>query len=194
MCKKILIICSVIFSVSAFAGKQYAAPFWLGEYPTGYELTANISLKGKAFPNNMLTDTVMCEMSKGQVIHPWAQKTNFSYVAVSEITVYQILKDVSEFEASFKAGDIVEELTYLSEGFCLYRKQGLMNTVDMSCFGEGDARVKVIEKGNINQEVWFQATCKSGEKAWVSTEAFEKQAAGSFKEAQVTGYGEVYEP
>lgn len=194
MFKKALIICSIVFSASALAGQQYAAPFWLGEYPGGYELTADVTLKGKDFPNNSLTDTVSCQMSKGQVIHPWAQKTSFSYVAVSTIGIYQMLEDVSEFETSFKKGDIVEELSYLSEGFCLYRKQGSMETVDMSCFGDDDSRAKKIVEGNINQEMWFQATCKNGEKAWISTASFEEQAAGSFKEAQIQGYGEVFEP
>lgn len=194
MIKFIFAMIVFLSSSFAFAAEKYAVPFWLTEYPSGYELTADVALKGKLVPREDLTNSIECSLVKGQVIHPWAQKTNFNYMAVSEISLYEALVDLEEYDGEFKKGDLIEELSYISEGFCLYRKLGTTSTFEMMCFEYQKDKVQLLEAGGDSVELWFQASCQNGNEAWFNTIDFESQAKGSFKPANILDYGEVEEP
>ena len=186
-----------VFLTSTFALAQdyYANQFWPGEYPSGVELMEDLTINGRLIPDSNVMNTESCTLKEKSVYHPWAQKTEATFVTVSEVSSYLLLEDYSEFDMNFSAGTILQELSYLSEGYCLYKVEGQNETFDMTCleaFTDAPVEYKVINKGDSYVQ-WFQATCTEGNKVWFELEDFRSRAADAVRNAQITGYGSVQE-
>jgi hypothetical protein len=145
-----------------------------GEYPPAYKVLRTTTLAARAIPGPLLPASGSCTLTEGSEVvfaRPGvvdevitqtydlgrleslvAQDLEIWDEAASQPTVWKIAK-----------GDVVEELSYLAEGFCTLR---FGNTV-----AEGACPSSLLEGYRVlaplNTESWASLICQEGGKAWV---------------------------
>lgn len=163
---------------SAFAGgydsSWYRAPFWSGEYPAGFSVVKRgLVVQGRTAADTKLARSVHCELPFAAVIQPWNetrnQKSQISYVTFSKITPFTAKSDFNmavDFESpvAVKAGEKIEYLVYLSEGYFRVRFKGVEYDQGQDLF---DHLVEDVSKVEFQQDEWIKMKCENGKNAWL---------------------------
>lgn len=210
MSAKILSVIAVSifsFSLSAKAANDgsvasadyYHFAGWRGEYPMGFELLKEVQVSTVASPVNPV-EGAKCTLKKNSVIHPWAEKTRSEFVTLSPLSLYVAKKDFQIGEGGgakstkVAAGETITELTYLSEGFCLYSFKG--KEIENTCLQYvKEAKLKSVSPFKARE--FFKTACADGKSRWVDAEHLQElvqSKSPSVKEAEVLDYGKVKEP
>lgn len=195
----------LVFAGSVFAtpntkfAEYYVTDFWPGEYPTGYQIMADMEVIAVASPDNP-TPRGTCTLKKNAVIHPWAKKTKSEFASLQGVQRFVAKKDIELWKSmdefiTVKAGEQIVQLAYLSEGICLMSANGQL--AEEGCLSENDERATLLGTSALTFEAYFKTACKEGYSAWVN----EKELSQLVEEksewvqyAEITDYGEVKEP
>lgn len=175
------------------ADGQLVMPFWQGEYPTpvvqvGESVTARVATDpcGRA--------TRDCALAPG-LYHPWAADSvgpkDVGFRTRLRTSVHTALKATSVAGVAFAAGDELEVLTYLSEGMCSMRRDGVI--FEEMCPGttEGDDAVWSEAQGGGDTTQLLEVRCTGESRPFWLTVDDALMATKGVEEGVVTGYGEI---
>lgn len=169
------VILAVVTGNAHPSNKYYLGEFWSGEYPSPViKVTADTKMKALKeipFGSRPYIEPVSCTMNKG-VYHPWAKKTRATYHSVTGITVHEAkVATTIELEQggivpvkiSLKPGELVRQLAYYSENYCLIEIKGLKGAA--VCLDEDEFKT-VISNNYYHQYV--KTSCQEGYQAYIS--------------------------
>ncbi|MGE3684475.1 MAG: hypothetical protein AB7G93_22380 [Bdellovibrionales bacterium] len=185
---------------SVRTAEYYRLDAWIGEYPDGFEMLADLTVSSVTTPLDPVPGPA-CTLRAKTVIHPWAQKTKSEFVTLYPISRYVANKDyaIERYQDSplqVKKGEEVILLSYLSEGICLFNVRGM--EVGDSCFmGEPDDRANLVSMSPFGVRRFFKTACKEGYETWIDGDELNewtKMEDPAVKAAEIIDYGTVKEP
>jgi hypothetical protein len=180
------------------SNEYYLGDFWSGEYPTPViKVTAATkvkALKEIPFGSRPHVIPVSCTLNKG-VYHPWARKTKAAYYSVTGITVHEA-KVATTIEldqargmtkVSLNPGEVVRQLAYHGEGYCLVEVKGLKGVA--FCLDEKEFKILI---SNDYYHQYLKASCQEGYQAYISVTDDIFTIKG-IESGNITDYGHVEE-
>lgn len=186
-------------SACAYDATWYKTDFWAGEYPNGFTLDSDITVKIRNEPLPAAPQDIACALKKGETYHPWngerveASKLEFltyvkkvSYKVKSPATI--LLQDEnsdSDREVDFKPGDRWTYLTYYGEGMFRIELDGKEYAAEQDLFEVSE------DKGDQehDEDEWMQLTCANGATGWLLFGDVAEQPA--FKKPDFPEYGKA---
>ncbi len=180
---------------------------WSDEYPSpvinvsqDMEISAHASVR-------KLDEVKSCTIEKG-IYHPWSQTKNSievyytitersSYKAKADTVVQETFSEATGIGSiSVKKGDRVDNIIYLSEGWCLgdlVTKNGTPLKTEFICDSVVDnsdfqSVYKAFGEGGFFEQ-WMYLSCAEGYNAFVKDSDLLEMP--HVKEGQILGYGEV---
>ena len=192
-------------TTSAESANIYEAPFWTGEYPQGWQITKDLTLKGRNDSNQKQAANVECQLKKGTVLHNWAicdKNPKMKFMTRNVIVKYRVIKPFDIFpnppETDNDEGDddgepvqpikpvkvakaeIIEQLTHLSEGFIRYRRVKTGEIFD--AFLPDDSLNIFPNQEEKPEEAWLQVECENSVSVWFMMDDLGKIAAETIEE------------
>jgi hypothetical protein len=170
---------ALVVPMTAFAydGTWYRTDFWAGEYPNGFTLAQDVTVRIRKEPLPAALQDTDCGLNKGETFHPWngervdASKLEFltyvkkvTYRIKSPATI--LLQDEnseSDREVDFKPGDRWTYLTYYGEGMFRLELEGKEYAAEQDLFEVSD------DKGDRehDEDEWMKLTCANGTTGWL---------------------------
>lgn len=165
----------------------------MGEYPTGYQINEDIAVWSVKSPEDPRTGDE-CTLKKNTVIHPWAVKTKSEFATLTGTVTYKASQeiDLDGMGEKIAAGEEFKQLSYLSEGICLYEVKG--KEVEASCFASDYTQAEVVVASPFPTVEYFKTACKEGYEAWVPATHVANYLNSEVSYAEITDYGSVKEP
>lgn len=156
--------------------------FWSGEYPGPVvQIDAAVALPARTDPCLPAPDTT-CALTPG-LYHPWAGVGE--YITLRAPERYRASTKVAlEEEVQLDAGEEIELITYLAEGYCSYLHRG--RQVEGQCPGLNDDGLTRVSGEPPPEIQLFTAGCG----AWVDADDALFTTAG-VRQGEITGYGSV---
>jgi len=152
------------------------------EYPPAFNVTQDVTLKGTFIPELNPILNKDCSFARGsRIIFVRAERAVTQtyqtglYSVMADI-LWEIFndEDVNPRQMTIKGGTTVEDVSYLSEGFCQVRIDG--EIYDASCFGNGN-ETGIRQIRELKQETFVLLSCRNGGKAWFSASMLKSSAA-----------------
>jgi hypothetical protein len=162
-------------SVSSYDDSWYRGEFWAGEYPNGFTVLEDTTLKLR--PALSSTDkTIDCPLPAKATIHPWntarVQEYGLTFVTFSEIQDWEVTEayeapfyselDAAETTLSFKPGDHFRFLIYYAEGTFLMDYNGVQYTGDQGLL----EHAKQVNTADRDDE-WLRIDCPNNMWGWL---------------------------
>jgi hypothetical protein len=172
-------LASLILSAPALAYDDtwYRADFWAGEYPNGFTLAEDVTVKIRKEARPAASRDVDCALKKGATYHPWngerVKSDNLDFMSYVRKVTYRIKsrakvllqdeKKEADKEIDFKPGDTWTWLTYYGEGMFRMELAGTEYAADQALFDVSE------EKGDREHEEdeWLKLTCTNGAQGWL---------------------------
>ena len=162
-------------SVSAYDDAWYRGDFWAGEYPNGFTVLKDTTLKLR--PALSATGkTIDCPLPAKATIHPWnisrVKDMGLTFVTFSEIQEWELTEayeapfyselDATETTLSFKPGDRIRYLIYYAEGTFLMEYEGVQYTGDQGLL----EKAKQVNTATRDDE-WLRINCPNNMWGWL---------------------------
>jgi hypothetical protein len=197
-----LLAAATIFGggAQAYDGTWYRADFWSGEYPAGFTLTADVSIRIRLEPAPDAPPTVRCDLSRNATYHPWngarIADRKLKFVSFTKIVRHEIERDHTAFvtreaghaEAmiAFRRGDRWDSLAYLQEGLFLLRFRGEIYSGGQDILAVSK---EVDESGDSagGYDQWMRLVCDNGATGWLLLSDIDGQA--DFGAPNIIEYG-----
>lgn len=170
---------ALALSAPAFAydSSWYKTDFWAGEYPNGFTLKEDMTVKIRKQPLPGAARDIGCAMKKGATYHPWnrervesdkleflsyVKKVTYRIKSESKVLVHDEQADKDK-EVAFNPGDKWTYLTYYGEGSFRMQYEGKEYAADQTLFEMSE------EKGDREHEEheWMRLTCANGAQGWL---------------------------
>ena len=172
------------------ADGQVVFPFWPGEYPLPVvQLDTEVTTRVALDPCGPVTHA--CAISPG-LYHPWSQEEHASPSALGfsirrGVDVRKVLESGTYEDVTLEAGGTLEVLTYLGEGYCMLRVDGVVR--EAWC-PDDDPRWPSSGE-DLPETQLMEVRCTGEERPyWLPlTDAF--QALPGVGAGRVVGYGDV---
>lgn len=179
-----LLTLSPAVALAAANGVVYERDGASSEYPPAFRVKKNVILKGTNIPELNPKRDVGCDFSKGQeLVFVKAEKTVTQTYQTAQL---KLLKDVqwdlftprspgNPQQVTLKKGTVVEDVSYLAEGFCDVRVNGKI--YEATCFSNGGQEDEFQKLRDLEQETFALFTCGAGWKAWFSEPMLSESSA-----------------
>lgn len=194
-----LVFAAVLPAAAGYDETWYEAPFWPGEYPTGFTMTADVTSAIRPAPDPDLPRSVACELRARATYHPWnltrveADQLEFRsytpivrYRVTTPVSAFAFAEDDSELTLDLKPGQEWDYLAYLAEGMFLMKLDGKTYTVGQD-LADASAEVSPADDGGTAAHLWLRLTCANGATGWLMISDVEGQPG--FDTPNITGYG-----
>lgn len=163
--------------VQAYDNTWFEAQGWPGEYPPGFRVyKKGIKVLGRTSMDNTEAPSVECTLKRNRyapsLALPKAQyfqmskivemtaKADFNY----DIHTYNVTTEqFDESTLTFKAGDKIEYLHYMAEGWFLARYNGVEFEADQSLFES----VNYDESKDFETDLWINLSCVNNVNVWL---------------------------
>jgi hypothetical protein len=156
--------------------------FWAGEYPSPViQVDRQLSVPARRDPCAPAPDTT-CALAPG-LYHPWADRGEYITLRAPERYRASVATALDE-SVQVDAGEEIEVITYLSEGYCSFLHRG--RQVEAPCPGVGDDALARVSAEPPPPIQLFTGGCG----AWVDADDALFQVAG-VRQGEITGYGEI---
>ncbi|HKD31556.1 MAG TPA: hypothetical protein VKC66_37340 [Xanthobacteraceae bacterium] len=193
----------------------YRAEYWGAEYPDGFTVDDDVTLRIRATPAVGASKSVSCALPKGATYHPWNKKRvaadHLKFVTFTRIVPFEITEDYSSgvwrfpgdvlMTLNFKKGDRWSLIAPGSEGFFLIRFGGKIYRAEQNLFsasaavgGKPREEHGSEEDGNrggnvvdVEQHEWVRLKCATGAAGWIFYD--EIRGAPGFSSPDECGYG-----
>lgn len=160
--------------------------YWSGEYPLNFRVTKNVTVPARSAPESAAVADQTCLLKRGAKIGP-QQKFAADYYTRFTVENFLVKQDFiveDHFSSTepprqiqLKAGDVVQDVAYLAEGFCRIRTpKGLHES---TCFGNlgGPEAANFVSlnpaaEGEVRFQEWFSLKC-GGKTSWVLVQDLE---------------------
>ena len=162
-------------SVPSYDDAWYRGDFWSGEYPNGFTVLEDTTLKLR--PAISSTEkTIDCPLPAKASIHPWniarVKDMGLTFVTFSEIQEWEVTEayeapfysalDAMETTLSFKPGDRFRYLIYYAEGAFLMEYEGVQYDGDQSLLEKS----KQVNTASRDDE-WLRIDCPNNMWGWL---------------------------
>jgi len=182
----------------------YRAEYWGREYPNGFTVDDDVTLRIRATPAVGAQKSVSCALRKGATYHPWNKKRvaadHLKFVTFTRTVRFEITEDYSSdvwrfpgnvlMTLNFKKGDRWSFIAPGSEGFFLMRFGGKVYRAEQNLFGasaEVGGKPREEDGKEDDSHEWVRLTCANGSAGWIFYD--EIRGAPGFSSPDECGYG-----
>ncbi len=181
--KKTLAVLTLISSLSALAeklprGVVYSRDGGQSEYPAAFKALEEVSLKGRGLPGPGEKQDKKCVIAKDKKLyfakdpHVMTQTYVTGKFKAKKAFEYSEWDGTSEpKKVMIKKGEIVENVSYLSEGSCQIRVRKKVKVNE--CFNLTGDDKNLITVSELKSDSWIGLECEGG-LGWVSQSQLEK--------------------
>lgn len=167
---------------SGYDSSWYVTGYWPGEWPVGFSVARpSVTVTARSGMDKKLPRSVVCDLPYRAVFNPWNDarnaKSHVEYFTASKILDLTALKDFKLDDDGkpvvVKKGQVVEYLSYLSEGWFIARINGKIydsyGVADQSLFDDGKLSQPPANSGANAVDQWLSLRCVNGKTAWIIT-------------------------
>lgn len=184
-------------SISPYDESWYRAPFWSGEYPSGFTVLKDVTLGIRPVLDPAAAPSVSCLLREGATYHMW----NFPRVAADALSFVSFTK-IDELEVTvaydavlhaepdgaavsvhFAPGSRWRELVYYGEGAYLMEYEGALYSGD-----QGLVEVSRSLLGDSGYDEWLRVNCANNQWGWILMRDLVKDQE-SFDSPNIVDYG-----
>lgn len=174
----LVLIATFSFSLAqAYDGTWFQSAGWSGEYPPGFQVyKKGIKVLGRTSINKNEVPSVECVLKRNSYA-PGKSLPHAEYVQMSKIvemtvkadTTYPIhtynpvTENFDESALALQAGDTVEYLTYMAEGWFFARHNGVIFEADQSLFDMVDYSADT----DFAFDQWINLSCVNNVNVWL---------------------------
>lgn len=181
--KKILAVLTLMTSMTALAeklpkGVVYSREGGQSEYPAAFKALEEISLKGRSLPGPNEKIDKKCLIAKDKKLYFAKDDHVVTQTYISGKFQAKKAFEYSEWDGTeapkkvmIKKGEIVENISYLSEGSCQIRIRGKIKTNE--CFNLTGDDKNLITISELKSDSWIGLQCEGG-LGWVSEQQLSK--------------------
>lgn len=168
-------------AAAGYDDSWYEVPYWAGEYPTGFTVTAaDVSIDIRSAPDRDLPRDIPCSLEQNGTYHPWngdrveADNLDFkSYFLIQDWEVEKVSQqrvnrqsDNVEVVLNLKPGQRWQYLAYMQEGWFVFRFDGETYEASQE-FIEVSKEADPGPEPEHTLDEWMQLTCANGNKGWL---------------------------
>lgn len=173
------VLASLTLSAPALAYDDtwYRTDFWAGEYPNGFTLAEDVTVKIRKEALPAAPQDIDCALKKGATYHPWngerVKSDKLDFVSYVRKVTYKIKspakvllqdeKKEADREIDFKPGDTWTWLTYYGEGMFRMEFDGTEYAADQALFDVSDDKGDREHK----EDEWLKLACANGASGWL---------------------------
>lgn len=161
----------------AYGDDWYRADFWSGEYPAGFTVLKDTTVKLRPALSPTADKSVDCPLPAKATYQQWngprVEAEGLTFISFTQIDVMEITKayettlyrndDATAVEVSFKPGDQWRYLAYFAEGAFLMEYDGVRYDGDQDLFEVS----KQTEPGPRGYEEWLRINCSNNQWGWL---------------------------
>jgi len=167
---------------NGYDSSWYVTGYWPGEWPMGFSVAKpGVTVMARSGMDKKLPRSVICDLPYRAVFNPWNgarnAKSHVEYFTASKVIALTALKDFKLDDDGkpivVKKGQVVEYLSYLSEGSFIARINGKIydsyGVADQSLFDDGKLSPPPSDSSANTDEQWLGLRCNNGKTAWIFT-------------------------
>jgi hypothetical protein len=189
------------FAQSTYDESWHRAPFWSGEYPSGFSVLKDVTVQLRPLLDPKAEKTIACDLPAKATYQVWnnarVEEQGLHFVSFTKIAEYRI-KDAYtttlynsahgvQAELSFKPGDIWRDLVYYAEGAFLMEYDGVQYDGDQSLY---DVSEPVDPDAEGGYEEWLRINCPSNQWGWLYMGDITVDDV-TFRSPNISGYGDA---
>jgi predicted aspartyl protease len=190
-------------AVTAFAydASWYKANGWSGEYPNGFTITTDVTIKIRGSLDPDAPKTVPCLLRTGATYHEWNKKRvtseGLEFVSFTKIVTYELKaatttqvvrkSDGRKAIIKFKKGDRWSFLASLAEGAFLIKFGDTVYVADQDLFKNETEVGTPSNNDQDNYDEWLKLKCANGTVGWIFVREIEN--ALGFSKPDIIEYG-----
>jgi len=191
-------------AVPAFAydASWYKANGWSGEYPYGFTMAKDVTVKIRENLDPNAPKTISCDLKKGATYHAWNSKRfksdQLEFISFTKIETYELKSsfranvtrgsDGRKATINFKKGNRWFFLVYLAEGYFQFRFNNTVYEGDQELLAKS-TQISSTKDDQRTYEEWLKLKCANGTVGWIFVE--EVRDAPDFSEPNITEYGKA---
>jgi len=174
---------------------------WVGEYPNGFTLGADATIKIRAVLRYDTPRSISCLLKKGATYHQWNRKRvvsdDLEFVSMSKIEDYEVKADFTaqlerkldrrSMRIQFRKGDRWSYLAYLAEGNLLMRFGDVVYVGDQDLVENSSLVSPPLRTTDSKYDEWLKLRCANGAMGWLLAE--DVRDAPEFSQPNVLKYG-----
>jgi hypothetical protein len=190
----------------------HRAAYWSGEYPHGFTMTANVTIRIRSTPDPDVPRSKSCALRKGATYHPWNRSRvasdQLEFVTFTRIQTFELQEDYTvkltpepgggSATIAFKKGDRWSYLANFGEGQFLIRVGGGTYRTDQDLYqrsaevgAPADRRQRTYEdreeEYRMRNHEWVKLKCANGAAGWIFYNEVRK--VPGFSDPNECGYG-----
>jgi hypothetical protein len=189
-------------SANAYDAAWYKADGWSGEYPYGFTMAKDVTIKIREALDPDTPTTISCDLKKGATYHQWnadrVKSDQLEFVSFTKIATYEVKSDFrgevtresdgSNVSLMLKKGDRWFFLSYLAEGYFRFSVNNTVYTGEQVLIGKS-TEISPTKNGQHTYDEWLKLKCANGAVGWIFVKDI-KNASG-FSEANIPDYGKA---
>jgi len=174
--------------------------FWSGEYPHGFTLTEDATIKIRSTLDPKAPRDIDCALKKGATYHPWnaarVDSDGLNFLSYGRLVPYVVTKPVKviaqtqpgdeEVNLVFKKGDEWIYRTYYAEGMFEMTYKGKIYAADQDLM-EASKEKPGQASSDAGPDEWMKLTCANGVTGWLLFADTADQPA--YAEPEFSDYG-----
>lgn len=191
-------------AMAGYDGTWHEAPYWSGEYPSGFTVTRPAAIKLRAEPDPDASPTIHCTLTKGATYHPWnnartqadeveflsfTRKAAMQITKPGEFTLFEGEMDQKEVTVEMAAGESWTYLFYMAEGMFVLDYNGTRYLAMQELMEASQPAANTPSTKMPDYQQWIRFKCANGNKGWAWMRELEGQDYA--KPAEVQTYGEA---
>jgi hypothetical protein len=184
-----------------YEASWYRANGWSGEYPDGFTMASNVTIKMRGSPNFDAPKSISCVLRKGATYHQWNKKRVISdrleFISFTKIETYELnasftvdlrrQSDGDDTTVQFKKGDQWLYLAGPAEGAFLVKFNDTIYIADQDLFQKSTRVESPVNDDESTYDEWLKLKCANGAVGWILFN--EIKDGPEFAAPNITGYG-----
>jgi hypothetical protein len=185
-------------SISPYDRSWYRAPFWSGEYPSGFSVLEETTITIRPVLDPEAAPSVSCLLPEGATYHAWnfprVEADALSFVSFTKIDELEVTQahdavlhtepDGDEVSVHFAPGSRWRELVYYGEGAFLMEYDGALYTGDQDLVNVSRSRLG----GESGYDEWLRVNCANNQWGWILMRDIVKDEE-TFDSPNIVDYG-----
>jgi hypothetical protein len=179
----------------------YRANGWSGEYPDGFTMASNVTIKIRGSLNLDAPKSISCVLRKGATYHQWNKKRVISdrleFISFTKIETYELnasftvdlrsQSDGDDTTIQFKKGDQWLYLTGPAEGRFLIKFNDAIYIAEQDLFEKSTKVETPVNDDESTYDEWLKLRCANGAVGWILFN--EIKDGPELAAPNITGYG-----
>ncbi len=186
----------------AYDATWFRAESWGGEYPNGFTLESDQSIRIRDAPEIEAPRSVECILTRGATFHPWnterVERDHLSFLTFTKTEDYRVKQEVKahlfrahdsrSFDIEFKREDRWRFLYYIGEGVFLMQFEGHEYQADLDLIQASEID-DPSPQVTVSKSEWLQLTCANNARGWLLLD--DVKGLAGFGPPNLGDYGEA---